>query len=467
MSERKGDWRDLLSAYHLALKGNKIWVGFLTLIYVLLAMVAASILYSKFADWGLVPDLARTGGLVALGHIGGHSSLIDLIWQGRGLEVILRFLPLLNPFYGHSLGHLVVSLFFYLLFFVAVTGNGGVISRLTALEYARQDFPTLRDARSMVKSKRTAYFLAPLWPFLFVVVPLIGCAVIGLFCSIPFVGRVLMVPLYLLVLVFGMVALLFGLGWVFGFGMMMPALSVGGKDAFDAWSTPYAYVLWQFGRYLCYTLLLGAIGVLAAFAAHWLVELFVWITFQATQLGFLSSVDWIAYEGIDLGWFAGVLPFNAAGRVGAVSGHGGLVLVVSSLVAVMTVVVKALPLAYVISYFFTGNTLMFFLLRKRVDNIDIEEIYEEAEEEAEFPLEEEMGEPGLTEEEPADEEAPVPEPEEEEPEHKPEEPEPEEPEGEPEEEEQEEEDQDEAEEEQDEEGEGKEEEAEEEGEAEK
>ncbi len=410
MSERKGDWRDLLSAYHLALKGNKIWSGFLTLLYLLLAMVAASILYSMFVDWKLIEAIPRTQGLVGLGRVGESGSLVWLIAEGRGLEIIPRFLPLLNPVYGASWGHMVISVLFYLMFFWAVTGNGGVISRLTALEYARQDFPTLGDARAMVRSKRKAYFLTPLWPFLFVVVPLIGCALIGLFCSIPYVGRVLMVPLYALVLVLGVVALLFAGGWVLGFGMMMPALSVGGKDAFDAWSTPYAYVLWQFGRYVLYTLLLGAIGVLAAFAAHWVVELFIWLIYQGTELGFISSIPWMDYEGIDLGWvsIAGLvrLPYNAAGYVSAVTDQGALARVVSTILAIITLLVKALPVAYVISYFFTGNTVMFFLLRKHVDNIDIEEIYEEAEEEEGFPLEEEVGEE-LAEEEPVTEEVPV------------------------------------------------------------
>lgn len=374
MTNRSGDWKDLLSIYHRALKGNKVWVGFLTALYVFFILVLGAVLYAQFADWGwLGPDVnAARDSLVRLGQIGERvvsdpdkGSLIFHVVRGEGLEQVPVLARLLNPLYRANLGHFIVSVLVYVALFWAVSGSGGVISRLTALEYARDDFPTLADARQVVRSKRLDYFLSFLWPALFVLVPIIFMLLIGLFGSIPVLGRIALVPLYVVAGLLGVVAWMFAIGWGLSFGLMMPAVSVGGKDAFDGWSTSYAYVLWQFGRFVCYTLLVGIVGIVSVAAAFWLVELLIYFMVQGINLGFLARTPWLRYE------FGGQI----------VGPAGGLAGVVGFILMVLTLALRILPLAYLVSYFFTGETIIFFLLRKHVDNIEIEEIYEEMEEE--------------------------------------------------------------------------------------
>jgi len=386
MTNRSGDWKDLLSIYHRALKGNKIWVGFLTALYVFFILVLGAVVYAQFAHWGLLG--AEVSGvsddLVRLGEIGAQvpeesarGSIVFHVVRGEGLAKLPVLARLLNPLYRANLGHFIVSVLVYIALFWALSGSGGVISRLTALEYARDDFPTLADARQVVKSKRLDYFLSFMWPSLFVVVPIVFMLLIGLFCSIPIVGRIALVPFYVVAGLLGAVAWMFAIGWALSFGLMMPAVSVGGKDAFDGWSTSYAYVLWQFGRYLCYTLLVGVIGVISAVAAFWLVELLIYFLVSGINLGFVAGTPWLAYE------FGG--PIMAP--------EGGLAGVVGFILMVLTLGLRVLPLAYIVSYFFTGETVIFFLLRKHVDNIDIEEIYEEMEEEEPITEEEAAGAP--------------------------------------------------------------------------
>ncbi len=374
MTNRRGDWRDVLSAYHLALKGNKVWVGFLALLYVVFILTLATGLYSLFADWGLMK--APDAGVVELGRIGSSQarSFLSLIATGECRTAVVRLLPLLNPFHNADLGHLFVSSLTFVALFWALSGSGGVIARLTALEYARDDFPTLGEARNLVRSKRLDYFLAFLWPFLFIVVPSLCNALIGLFCSIPYVGRILLVPLYVVAGLLGAVAWLFAIGWGLSFGLMMPAVSVGGKDAFDGWSTSYAYVLWQFGRFVCYVVVAGVLGVLAVGAAGLAIEALIYLIHQTIETGFVSGTPWLHYE--------------FGGGIGAVMwSEGGLAAVVSSIIALFTIALRAIPASYAVAYFFTANTVIFFLLRKHVDNIEIEEIYEPEEAEEEFPPE--------------------------------------------------------------------------------
>ncbi|MFO8007925.1 MAG: hypothetical protein R6V05_09325 [Candidatus Brocadiia bacterium] len=301
--------------------------------------------------------------------------------------------------------------------FWAISGKGGIIARLTALEYARDDFPVLADAKHMVCSRRKDYFLAFLFPFLFVIGPAVCNLAIGLLSSIPGIGRILLVVLYPVGGLLGFISWLFAIGWLLSFGLMMPAISVDGKDSFDGWSTSYAYVLWQFGRYVCYMIVAGVIGIIAAVVAYWVVEGLIYVIYQSIDMGFLRSVPWLLYD--------------AGGPVGGTGWEqGGLAAVTSGIIAVLTLALRGIPVAYVISYFFTANTIVFFLLRKHVDNIDIEELYEEEVEEEISPAEVPM--PEQPEQEPVAPEPEAPEPEAPEAEEAAE-PEPEEPEDAPEE----------------------------------
>jgi len=432
MGKRREDWTDLLSSYALALKPSKIYAGYLATLFTVFIMLLACLLYSLLDQWGLLA--APSAEVIGLGRIFDleSDSLLFAFLNGTGLSALRDFLVILNPLYDGSIAHFVLSLLTYLALFWVWSGAGGVISRLTALEYARDELPTLADGRQMVRSKRMAYFLAPTWPLLFfagmALLNLLG----GLVASIPYVGRILLIVpgLPLLLITSGLMVLIAFFG-VLSFGMMAPAISVGGKDALDGWSTSYTYVLWGSGRYICYTLTAAVVGVVSTIIVWLLTESLIWILVQSVNLGFVAGTPWVQFS------FGGVL---------ADSGTGGFNGAMSTIVAILLLAVRALPVAYAIAYFFAANTVVFFLLRKHVDNIDVEEVYteEEPEEvpeeqpaevaaaEEEAPAEEEKAPaeaPGAEEEKaPAEEEAPAePAPEEEKP--KAEEPAEEKPEG--------------------------------------
>ncbi|MFO8006637.1 MAG: hypothetical protein R6V05_02770, partial [Candidatus Brocadiia bacterium] len=99
MSERRGDWRDILSAYHLALKGNKVWTGYFALLYGLVVLVLATYFYRAVMGPG-------AGQVAQLGWVDSDHYLLSLVFAGRGLEALRRLLPLLNPFAGNIV-HLI------------------------------------------------------------------------------------------------------------------------------------------------------------------------------------------------------------------------------------------------------------------------------------------------------------------------------------------------------------------------
>ncbi len=377
MSKRRGDWRDLLTTYALALKPNKVYVGYLALLFTLFVMVVAVTVYNLLAQAGIVHPAKPWIGSPAGVEEGGAIGLLTKAWTGGGKSVCRAFLPLLNPFYAAGPGqflsglvHFILSIGTYIALFWVWSGAGGMISRLTALEYARDDLPTLGDARQMVRAKRNAYWLAPVWPLLFLVALVFLNFLGGLIASVPYAGRVLLIfpgfPLLFITSILIVMLILFG---VLSFGLMMPAVSVGGKDALDGWSTSYTYVLWGSARYILYTAIACAIGYASVFVAARLTHLLIYVLAQSVNLGYFVSSPWVGLSGHHLNL-----------DVGAAGGYTGTL---QCIMGLLLLAVSALPYAYAVSFFFTAFTVIFLLLRKHVDNIEIEEIYEESEEELE------------------------------------------------------------------------------------
>lgn len=367
MRKRTGDWRDLLSAYSLALDAKKICMGLLAIVSTIAVVGLTMALFAV---------LGATGVMAELGDVSGENSMFVRLMAGEGAQVFSELSSIFNPFSGGLLHFVLSSLMYTALFFVW-TGPAGVVSRLAALEYARDDLPTLAEAREMVRSKRKAYFLAPMMPFLFV---LFLCAlnfIGGLVASVPILGPVLLVfPGFPLLIASTVVMVFLVVLGVLSFGLMMPAVSVGGKDGFESWSTAYSYVLWGLRRFVCYSVLAGLVGLIAAFLACRLTDLLIYLVIKTVNLGYVGSVEWIEYTLTPTG-------------LKLVPAAGGFMGVISSILVALLLAVRALPLAYVFGYFFTANTIIFLLMRKDQDNIEIEEIYEEVEEEEDVePLEE-------------------------------------------------------------------------------
>ncbi|KPK66251.1 MAG: hypothetical protein AMK73_00600 [Planctomycetes bacterium SM23_32] len=415
MRKRTGDWRDLLSAYALALDAKKIFLGFIAVLGTVLIMVVATGVYT--------PAEAGAGFKTELGEF----SLLSHFMRGTGCRMLCRFLVYLNPFHG-GLVHFVVSVLIYGALMAAWSGAAGGISRLAALEYARDDLPTLDDARAMVRPRRKSYFLAPLMPLVVIVLLTALNALGGLVASIPVIGRILLIPGWPLLLATTTIIAFLAVFGILSFGLMMPAVSVEGKDAFESWSTAYSYVLWGLRRFICYTLLVGVIGVIAAVVAWALGELVIYLIYKTVHIGFVHGVDWLSYS---------IQSDAAEGfRIEVLPAGTGFNYACSIIMVALMLLIRAVPAAYVFSYFFTAGTITYFLMRKDQDNIAIDEIYEEAAEEegaeglqeeaiAEEPeAPEEEGPPGEPEE--PEEEAPAAEEEAEEPDEEEAEDEPEE-----------------------------------------
>jgi len=360
MNARRGDGRDLLGVYGLALDAKKLVVAFAAVLMTALILFLGTCIDDRIMAVGWTP----TPTAAVAGDVGGEWSvwIAEQVGQSTGdasQQVCARVMSVLNPFHGGIL-HLGLSVAIICLLLGVWSYHGGIISRLAVLEYARDDLPTLSEAERSVRARKPAYFMAPVTPMLLVVCLALAGALIGLVGSIPYVGPILLLfpglPAALLLAL--LTAFLLIVGFL-AFGMMMPAVSADGKGAFETWTTTYSYVLWGFSRFLVYTLIAAGIGIVATVAAAALAQLLVYLVVQMIDLGFVGGIPWTVQGG------------GAAGYYGFFQ----------TIVSIILLLLLVLPISYAASYFFSANSVIFLLMRKHVDNVDVDVIYEDVDEE--------------------------------------------------------------------------------------
>jgi len=363
MRDRKGNWMDLFASHALAVDAKKLWLGFIATVGTLAIVALFSFVYSSTA---------------ALGGAAGKDNIVVMMCRGECVTAIGQILPLFNPF-AAGWAHFVFSAIFYLLLLAVWTYCGSTITRLTALQYARDDIPTLKDALQMVRKKRKAFFLAPVTPLLAVLAFALCNQIAGLVGSIPLIGPWILALLLPIGVLPGTIVLTFiAVLGVLSFGLMLPSISIGGKDAFEGWSSAYSYLLWGFNRFVSYTVLAAVIGVLSVLAAAGLSELFISLMHRTVSIGLIGrGLFETTMEG-------GIFRISLAPLL---TGAAGMQ-VASWIAVIIALLIRMLVPAFAFSYFFTSNTIICFLMRKHVDRVDVDEVYYEEDEEEETEEEE-------------------------------------------------------------------------------
>ncbi len=278
---------------------------------------------------------------------------------------------------------------------------GGAICRIAALHAAREEKISIRTALSFSLSKFIGFFTAPLLPL--GIIALLGMllALGGLFGTIPVVGEWVVAILFFLALILGAVIAFLTVGLIGGAPLMWPTIAVEGSDSFDAISRSFSYTFTRPFRYGLYWLVSAIYGTIC----YLFVRLFAFITLLAVHfwvgwlMGAAGREEYAAGAGkLDVMWakptfesFHGPWQFEAMTKSesGASIVLGGWVYLVIGAVA-----------AFGICFFFSAATNIYYLLRRKIDATDLDDVYvEETVEEGAFPTDETPS--GDTDEEPA------------------------------------------------------------------
>ena len=240
---------------------------------------------------------------------------------------------------------------------------GAAICRSAAVRLTVDEKVGLNAAVRFAGRKWAAHFAAPLLPvggFALVAVPII---VLGLIMRAGGFGVLLGGIFWPLALIAGFVMALLLLGILFAWPLMWGAISTEGSDSFDALSRSYAYLMQRPLHYLFY-------AVVAAF--------FGWLGWLLVST-FASFVIWLAYWSA--GWGCG--SEQIGGIMNGTGDFGGMGQAGAVLIQFWAGCVKLLAVGYMFSYFWSASTAIYLLLRKDVDNTEMDEVFLEDQEEPE------------------------------------------------------------------------------------
>ncbi len=251
---------------------------------------------------------------------------------------------------------------------------GGAIHRIAALHFGRDQKISLGQALRFSASKFLSFFFAPLIPLAIVLV--IGLFIMGgglLLGS--WGGGILMGLLLPLAIGAGLLIafLLVGLGA--GGSLMYPTIAVESSDSFDAIGRSYSYVYGRPWRAAFYGLVAAFYGVicytfvrfcafLALATTHWFIGIGV--------IGGGQTVSPLA-DKLDVLWPAPT--FDSLMSVAPSAAMGGVEPIGAWLIWFWTMLVAVTVLAFLLSFCASAKTVIYFLLRRRIDATDLDDVY--------------------------------------------------------------------------------------------
>jgi hypothetical protein len=267
--------------------------------------------------------------------------------------------------------HTVYCILFAAVFLLAWAVFGGAISRIAAVHVARDEKISLRQAISFSCGKILSFIFAPLIPIIIILVIGFVVAVGGLLFYVPWIGPVVFACLFIGGLLAGFVMTLVATGMIGGLNLMYPTVAVEGSDSFDAISRSFSYVFARPWRMLFYTAVALLYGAVCYAFAHW----FIFVMLKLTHLfasWWLKGQPGLYFPQIWPSPQVQSLVFRPNFEV-----LKGTESVAASIIRLWIDLVIALLGAFVISFYFTASTIIYYLMRQEVDATELDDVYVE------------------------------------------------------------------------------------------
>jgi len=268
--------------------------------------------------------------------------------------------------------HFIYCIIFFVITHSVISIAGGAICRIAALQFSRGEKPGLTEALRFSTKRFTSFFVAPLTPVGIIIVPVVFIFLLGLIGNIPWAGELIIGISVPLALIAGALITVVLIGMFAGFNLMFPAVAYDGSDCFDSISRSFSYVYakpWRMGFYTTIAAVYGAISYtfvrffafILLLVTHRLLELGVWVE-NSKEVCKLTAI-WTKPEFMKLLGSSDIATTNWAESVAAF------------LVYLFLLAVVGLVVSFIISFYFSTNTIIYSLMRYKVDNTALEDIY--------------------------------------------------------------------------------------------
>lgn len=271
--------------------------------------------------------------------------------------------------------HPLFFFLFGLMFLVLWSIFGGAICRIAAVHAARDEKLSIRSALMFSGGKFFSFLFAPIIPLLIVVGIGLLVTIGSSLANIPYFGPIIIGAVFFLALAAGFVMALVLLGLIGGFNVMYPTIAVEGSDSFDAISRSFSYLYarpWRLGFYTMVSIVYGT-------ASYLFVRLFIFVMlvlahrFGGIAIGATADSTAPLWSSLwpdpatsgRLSYDIDTLSLTFAQEIGA------------RLIWLWVHLVIALLGAFAVCFYFSANTIIYYLLRKEVDATDLDDVYME------------------------------------------------------------------------------------------
>ena len=282
---------------------------------------------------------------------------------------------------------------------------GGAITRIAAVQVAPQEKVGLMESLRFAGRKYLSYVSAPVFPLVFVALLLLFMVIFGVFHLIPGFGDILIDGLlWPVVLLLGLAMAVVLVGLV-GWPLMAATISTEGTDSWEAVSRSYSYVYQAPWNYVWYGLVAMAYGAVVVFFVGLMGSLTVYLSeWGVSQTPLVKTFNrnpsyLFVYAPQSFGWRTLLLegqdatvdgdPLVTNGEINQ-GPYDKLIhddmtwynQIGASLVWIWVVLLFMLILGFGYSYFWSASTIIYLLMRRKVDDAELDEVYLEEEETA-------------------------------------------------------------------------------------
>jgi hypothetical protein len=269
--------------------------------------------------------------------------------------------------------HYIYSAIFFVITLVVISIAGGGLCRIAALQFARNEKPGITEALRFGAKRFLSFFTVPLAPVGIIIFIGLFVFLLGLIGNVPRAGELIMGIFMLLALIAGALIAIVLIGTVAGFNLMFPAIAYDGSDCFDAFSRSLSYVYSKPWRMVFYTIIAVVYGAIC----YIFVRFFAFLLLL-TARGFLGLGIWVDNSSKQVDKLTAIWPepsfmgLRGAPTWATVNWSESLA---AFLVYLALLVVVGLLVSFVISFYFSASTIIYALMRNRVDNTALEDVY--------------------------------------------------------------------------------------------
>jgi len=379
----------IFQTFRMAIQPTKLIIAFLAVATICLAGWIMDL--SRTVEQGEVIELQKymtdpdpvKPYIDNLGQTGGRTGVFSTLWYFGSIKfhAALKELFELNlTSVGRNIAdyfkairwavrhHFVYCIIFVVIKLAVISVAGGAICRIAALQFAQGEKPGLTEALRFSTKRFTSFFTAPLAPFGIIIFMGLFIFLLGLIGNIPRAGELIMGIFMLLALIAGALIAIVLIGAVVGFNLMFPAVAYDGSDCFDAISRSFSYVYAKPWQMLFYSAIAAVYGAICYTFVRFFTFLLFSVTYWFLKLGILGDNSKLTaiWPGSSFTRLVGPLDLSAPNWTQSVA---------ILLIYLCLLVVIGLVVSFIISFYFSANTIIYSLMRNKVDNTALEDIY--------------------------------------------------------------------------------------------